>query len=420
MTLLDLSQVTKSLVRLLETKIKPSLGHTFTVVPDPPESLSGENTLGIYLYHVQEDPFNKNLQSEWTQPTQIRFTPMPLNLYYVLTAHSDLISPFGTYREQHIMGCALKTLHDYPVLDDNTKINGTQIFPLSLQDADNRLKLEMRPVSVNEATQYWTANSKPLRFSAYYEVSIILIEPEKPPSRAGRVLAYNVFAFPGETPHLTSSSNVISFKIPDEGTFRQVTQRPAQVPFGGTLHLDGSSLTGDRTSLLLNYSDWGDPIEVDRTIWNVTAKPESLEAVIQNTAGSETLVPGIYGAVVEVERKRPIASGVTRSFVYRSNETPFVISPKIETITIAPSGSGTVNGCVFEAPGISTKAVNVFVEDVQLVENTAGPLSAGEYVVKSDIQIDFQLPTGLTSGKEVPFRLIINGAESPPKWIPIP
>ncbi len=421
---MDLSLITQSLVTLLKTHIEASsvwpTGNTLSVVPDPPDKLDGDNTLGVYLYHVQEDPFNKNLQSDWNRPAHIRYNPMPLQLFYMLSAHSGLNSPVGTFREQLIMGCALKALHDFPVIDDTTQVSGTVILPAILQDKENRLQIEMRPVSADEAVQYWTAGSSPLRLAAYYQLSIVMLDPEEPPSRAGRVLVYNVFAFPGETPHLSSSSNVLSFSLPDEGTPREVTLRPAQVPFGDTLVLDGSSLAGDRTSLLLNFPDWDQPVEVDSLTWGVQVTPESLQAVVQNTAGPETLVPGMYGAIVQVIHRRPTATGETRDFSYQSNEAPFAISPRINLITVNGSGAASVDGRLFQAAGILADAIKVYVGNEQLNVGTAGSLLDGQYAVISPTQIDLQLPAGLTSGDWVPFRLIINGAELAPNWIQVP
>ena len=421
---MDLSLITQALVTLLKTHIEASSvwpsGTILSVVPDPPDKLNGDNTLGVYLYHVQEDPHNKNIQSAWNRPVQTRYEPMPLQLFYAISAHSDLNTPTGTYREQLIMGCTLKALHDFPVIDDDTQVQGTVILPAIIHDKENRLQIEMRPIDPDEAIQYWTAGSSPLRLAAYYQVSVVMLDPDEPPSRAGRVLVYNVFAFPGETPHLTSSSNVLTFTLPDEGTPREVRLRPAQVPFGGILHLDGSNLTGDRTTLLLNYADWPQPIEVNSLTWNLQATSESVQAEIQDTAGAQTLVPGTYRALVQVVRSRPTASGGTRDFSYLSNEAPFAISPRIDLIGVNVSGLVTIDGRLFQAAGILPEAIKVYVGDEQIVLDTDGTLSAGEYEVVSPIQIRLQLPTGLTPGEWLPLRLIINGAESAPNWVQIP
>ena len=59
MALLDVSKVTETLIELLEKRI-PTLpewpsGVTLDVSPDPPDLFSGQNVLGIYLYHLTED-----------------------------------------------------------------------------------------------------------------------------------------------------------------------------------------------------------------------------------------------------------------------------------------------------------------------------------------------------------------------------
>jgi hypothetical protein len=425
MALLDLSKVTETLVTLLLEHIKnsqawkPRPAPITLVVPDPPDKLTGDQ-LGVYLYHILEDPSNKNMHSPHEKPQHVRYVPMPLLLFYILNAHSDSESPTGTYTEQLLMGCALKALHEFPVIDDKTKVNGVPI----LKVAENCFQIELRPVPPEDAIHYWTAGGGALRLAAYYQVSIVMLEPEEPPSRAGRVLLYNVFAFPGEAPRLTSSSNTLTFTLPGENTVREITLRPAQVPFGDTLRLEGTNLADDRTVLLLNRAGWGNPIEVNQTWFPPGTPPvtrESVTAVVQNTAGAQTLVPGIYGALVRVIRSRSTPSGGTRRFEHLSNETPFAISPQISNIVVAPAtGVVTISGRLFQDPEILPGALKVYIGETLLEEKATGTLSAGQYRVNSPVQITLELPSGLTSGEYVPFRLIINGAESSPKWIQVP
>ena len=153
MALLDLSQVTRTLVTLLQTHVQASPvwppGVQLTVSPDPPDKLAGENTLGLYLYHAAEDAHHKNLPPLGNDQPPVRYTPMPLNLYYQLSAHSDLPTPTGAYREQLMMGCALKALHDYPVITDATVLRGAPVLAASLRNLDNRLQIELRPVTAD-------------------------------------------------------------------------------------------------------------------------------------------------------------------------------------------------------------------------------------------------------------------------------
>ncbi len=423
MALLDLSEITRSIIRLLEKHIPKSsvwpAGAVLSVLPSPPDMLTGDNTLGVYLYHLGEDPANKNLPAQWDRPDHIRYAPMPLILYYQICPHSDLIAPIGTYREQILMGCALKALHDYPVINDDTQVDGTDILSGTLKNHDNRFAIELRPTTTEESTHLWSTGSKPLRLSAYYQVSVILLEPETTTSRASRVLVYNAFAFPGETPSLVSSNNTISFTFPGESASRQVSLQPAQVPFGESVRLEGSGLTGDFVSLLINQTGWEKPLEVDGATWSVQASPTQVLAVIQDSAAGETLTPGLYGALVKVVRRRTIAGGGSRDFEYYSNETPFTISPTAK-LTMTTAVDAVVQGRLYQGSGILPAGIRLYIGGNLLKSGTPGALAAGEYSIDSAVQISLKLPAGLTPGTQVPFRLIVNGAESPPAWIQVP
>src|SRR5437899_12244468 len=125
MPLLDLSLVTEAILKLLEQNITNSPAWTpanvLTTSPQPPDKLKGEWALGFYLYHLREEAHTKS--QDWLVDDDVpqRFAPMGLALYYVLTAHSDLGDQVKqVFAEQLMMGLAVKTLRDYPRLDDTT------------------------------------------------------------------------------------------------------------------------------------------------------------------------------------------------------------------------------------------------------------------------------------------------------------
>jgi hypothetical protein len=423
MALLDLSQVTRSLINLIRLRVQElsSLpAGTLSVSPEPPDGLSGSNTIGFYLYHVTEDPYHKNLPPPGSDAVPVRHVPMAVHLYYLLTAHSDSADELGTYQEQSLMGYALKTLHDYPIIDQNTEVNGVKVLTIPLQDGETRLRIALQPIPPEDAVTYWTAGSSPLRLSAYYQVSVALLEPEEPARRAGRVLSYGVHTFAAGAPRLDGSYYILTYTIPGEPGPRQVELRPAQVPIGGTVVFTGSGLSGARTSLLLWCERWQDPVEVDLS-WGVTASANQLFATVQPTAGSEVTLPGVYSAVARVVTQRTLPDGRVREFAHASNRSPFVITPRIDTISaILPTGEFTVTGAVFEHVAAPIEDIQVYVGDARLAEGTAGGLAPAEYAVQDASTLDVRLPSGLVSGESLLFRVLVNGAESPPEWIVVP
>ena len=216
--LLDLSLVTQTLVSLIDkhvTALPAAAGiGGLNVSAVEPEALAQENSIGIFLYHIAEDPHYKNAAPVSSDLPPIRFTPMGLNLYYQLHTHSPTDGDPGVFREQLLMGLAMKALHDFPVIDDSTEIGGLPVFPADLQGTDNRLRITLQPIPPNEATSYWTAGKQPLGLATYYQVSVILLEPDKPIRRSGRVLKYGIFTFTRGAPRLDGSRATVTFTDP--------------------------------------------------------------------------------------------------------------------------------------------------------------------------------------------------------------
>jgi hypothetical protein len=435
MTLLDLSLVTRTLTDLIEAHVAASpvwpAGTTLTLSPEPPDKLKGDNVLGFYLYHVSEDAHFKNLPPPGNDQPPVRYVPMGLNLYYQLSAHSDFTGVTGVYREQLLLSCAVKALHDYPIIDDSTEIGGSKVMAASLRGSNNTFRITLQPIPYDQAVNYWTAGSTPLRLAAYYQVSVVLLEPEEPKSRAGRVLLYGVHTFAAGAPRLDGSRNVVSFTLPGETAAREIELRPAQAPpapplpdpppAASRVTFTGTNLAGDRTSLLLKSARWEDLVEVG-TAWSVAARENQLTAVVQQTADTEDVFPGVHSALVKVVRRRTMPDGKEREFEHVSNEAPFVVTPRIDKV--APTGASgmlKVTGYAFQH-GTPPKnlRVQVYVGDSRLTERATGVPSAGEFAVLDAMNLRLRLPGGLSSGEWVPLRIFVEGAESPPEWIQVP
>jgi hypothetical protein len=427
MPLLDVSLVTQALLTLIEENVKKSpawsAANTLAVSPQPPDKLKGDRTIGLYLYHLREEAHTKSQNWPVDDEAPLRYCPMGLALHYLLTAHSDLVDERQQiFAEQLMMGLAVKTLHDYPKLDDATTVTNTSnvavpIFPGSLAGFDNRLRILLQPIQFSEAMQYWTAGTQPLRLAAYYEVSATLLEPETVKSRRGRVLAYGVHTFARGTPRLDGSRNRVQFTVAGEAAPRELELQPAEVTYGATVTLFGADLQGDVVTLILDNRRFAAPVEVSSIAWSVGATGSTVTATIQPTAGPETVLPGIYGATVKVAASRRMPDGTTRRFELRSNQTPFAVTPQVAAII--PGAVWVVNGGRFDPAVLTPDAIQVFVGADRLTRVTATP-APGEFRVISNTTLQFVPPASLAPGTVAPFRLLVNGAESAPAWITIP
>ncbi|HMG91597.1 MAG TPA: DUF4255 domain-containing protein, partial [Chryseolinea sp.] len=290
MAVLDLSDVTLSLVTLIRVAIDahPALAGQ-PVLPEPPGRLTGEG-IGFYLYHTEEDKTLSSLPPGGRDNPPVRFLPMGLKLYYQLCAHS-ILENTGAYQEQRMMGIAMKTLHDYPFLDDSSSINGTQIFQGSMRGRNNRVYVTFQNINPKESVATWTAGDVALRLSAYYEVSVVFLEPEEIRSYSGRVLQYGTYIFTERAPRITNTRNIIQYNMPPDNSPARVSVQPAQVPVGSTMDFFGSGFNGDSLDLRLYSPRWPEPGLASG--WNLVRTAEDMltATVTQNAVNERTGTP---------------------------------------------------------------------------------------------------------------------------------
>ena len=427
MAVLDLSLVTDAFLRLIERGINtspewPSPGPLATVVAHPPDRLGGDFTVGFYLYSITEDPHHKNAPAPGDQSLPLQFTPMPLQLYYLLTAHSDLAGDASTTREQLMMGLAMKALRDQPYIDENSFVGPVRIFSNALVGRGNKFRITLHPTTPHDAVQYWTAGSQPLRLSVHYHVSVVFLEPDRP-TAPGRVLSYGVHSLLRGAPHLDHSLNRVAYTLPD-GTTPTVVLRPAEAALGGDIEFRGSELTDDETRLLIQHSSWAQPIEADASTWGVTASASFVLARVAEFAGTEPVLPGQYFATVVAVSNRTMPGGAVRRFETPSNQVPFAVAPRIDALAFP----GTLSGRSFNPAILTGDAIQMFIGVDRLTRITPNPPppappappAGGQFQVIDNTTIQFRVPATAVSGSVVPVRLIVRGVESAPRWETLP
>lgn len=426
MTLLDLSLVTQSLVRFIDASVRTSPGWSnslsLTVTPEPPDRLAGDRVLGMYLYHAAEDPSMRNEGIPSTGYPPVRHQPMPLRLHYQLTAHSDLDGEDATYAEQRMFGLAVKALHDTPVITDATVVAGTPAFPpgSDITERGNRLRIELQQVSREDARAAWQPDNQPMRLAAYYTVSVVLLEAEEQTRRPGRVLTPGVQVFTLGTPRLVSSHATLALARPGGETV-EVEVTPAQAPAGTEVTFAATSLGDGTLAFFLRGLGWDEPVEVDASAWQLSHTDTEVTVEVQETAGGQDVLPGVHTALVERTVTRPMPDGSLREFRHRSNEAPFTILPRIDAVgTPNASGVFAVTGHRFQHADLDPADVAVYVADERLEAGAAGSLAEGEFAVTGSDTLEVRLQDGLASGREVPVRVFVNGAESLPRWVAVP
>lgn len=133
--------------------------------------------LSFFLYQVNENPHLKNEGMLDTSAGTLRYPPLSLNVYYLLTAYAS-----SRETEHQILGRAMQILHD------NAIIRGS-LLQGSLARTFEELMVTIQPISLDEMNKLWSLfNGKPYRVSVTYRVSTALIDSTRERS-AGRVVA---------------------------------------------------------------------------------------------------------------------------------------------------------------------------------------------------------------------------------------
>jgi len=186
--ILDLSAVTDSLIDLVKNNWAsapiwaelglggPSFTPTFSgLAPDAIRDGGGPQ-LSLFLYHVESD--NAQEATFWTSqmvrsPGQpVRYLPLALDLYYLLSAYSD-----GSYSdEQQAMSVAMRIFHASAAVRSDTTPNPAWSLTLTMEHR-----------SYDELSRLWQATTVPLRLGAVYRAAVVFLTPDDPVDAAKKV-----------------------------------------------------------------------------------------------------------------------------------------------------------------------------------------------------------------------------------------
>lgn len=469
MPLSDLSRVTEVLAETLRLnitqRIDPGLAGQLNVSTLPPERVTGEmNTINLYLYHLVEDAQRRNLPGNLGDRAPSATKPMTLVLYYILTTHHEVQSIFDTLTEQRLMGYALKTLHDFAVIDDRSEIGGTQLLPDDLRNRDNGLEVSLRQVGPDESVAFWSAEDRSTaRLSAYLEVRYAQLEPEPPSRLPGIVLSIGTFVVDIASPQLAGSRSRLVFTLPAiaGGGTQTIQAAPARVgplipaiPGSNRLMLVGTSLgVGRRRQVLLSNDRWRvrapdlPRVPLDPSLpqnvaagWEVSERAGAIEIVMgteltaDGPGGPVTLPvePGNYSASVHVVKDSEVILGQLKEITDRSNAIPFGVIPRATGFAVVNAADRRIRIDLDAStdltpptgPGLpgALDILLVVAGEAYLRHDPAAPgttFDIGDFE-PSGSTIDFRARFDPAVAGTYAVRVIVEGAESQPFWIELP
>lgn len=331
---------------LIDHGTGPMMGNSVLVSALAPDLIKLEDSasnparLNIFMYHATPNQGwrNAGLPSRNAQGDRTSNPPLALDLHYLITAYAS-----KDLHAEILLGYAMQLLHEVPVLTRAAIVRalnpdivaGTtteipdrlkKITVADLADQVELVKITPELMSMEEMSKLWTAIQGRYRPTAAYKASVVLIESKASTRVPLPVRERNIYVIPFQQP-------VIEEVLADGPDGRMILQ-------GSTLLIRGDNLMGDGTTVFID-GDAVTPIAITGSQINV-----KLPAALPS---------GVHGLQVghQMQMGTPPHRGV------ESNMVPFVLHPRIKTITV---GAVTDRKTTPEGINICSATIEVEIE----------------------------------------------------------
>jgi hypothetical protein len=163
------------------------LADTIVTTKHPDNARNGQtaNQLNAFLYQTNPNAAwrNADVQSQ-VMPGEVKPPALPLDLSYLITAYGSEDDDIAAHR---VLGRAMGLLHDHPLLGRD-EIQSALVGN-DLHEQIERVRISPRGLTVDEISKLWSAFQTEYRISAAYDVSVVLIESDRPARAPLPVLA---------------------------------------------------------------------------------------------------------------------------------------------------------------------------------------------------------------------------------------
>jgi hypothetical protein len=414
----SVTQILKDLLNdgMIDHDVSGIVNGNVAVSALPPDRIdvSPANTdsrLNIFMYQAVPNTgwSNVGFPSRNSRGDRISNPPLALNLHYLLTAYGA-----NELHAEILLGYGMQLLHETPALGrdairtslapPNPVLGGglpPELLALStsgLADQIEQIKITPMVLNIEELSKLWTTFESKYRPTAAYNVSVVLIESKKSTKSALPVRQRLLYVVPFNQP--------VVEKILSQSIDGQPIIENQKILDGYNLVIRGRQLLGDIT--LVNVGG----IKVTPDDENISDKqviftlPTGLKAGIQ---GVQIIQQRLMGSPLEPHR------GV------QSNVEAFVLSPRIDNITISNIQGAGDNPRSAEieleiAPEIKERQKVILHLNEFVAGPVTEPLNAYSFQLADALTNPATTITISVSGVEAGdylVRIMVDGAESP-------
>ncbi len=345
---------------------------------------SGSNSqlqVNLFLHQVTHNPSWRNMELPSLAAdgiTLLKNPPLALDLHYLLTAYGSE----NTHAEA-LLGYGILMLHENPIIaraDIRTALSNlppgqpfaSVLAQCGLADQIEMIKIMPATMGKEELAWLWTALKADYRPTFPFDVSVVLIQPDRPSTFAIPVLSRDITIQAGPPPQLLSV---------------QPPKDQSAAAQGDTVTLIGQSLAGAGLIALSNprlgiqYAPFAP----------ATGNAGAITFVVPTDPAN--LPAGHYNVSVLFE-------GSQGSVVGSSNSLPIWLAPSIPsppTVTITTNASGTLvtigvapavlpNQTVYLALNGTSAAAQTFETASSTLSFQFPTLAAGQYLAR--LQVD--------------------------------
>lgn len=169
-----IADVSETLTYLLRSNMEDLINPDSIILFSPGEVEASDSVrLSLFLFQINENVHMKNQEMQIINPTKLKYPPLILDLFYMLTSYpsSGIQDKTERTKEEHrILGKAMQTIHD------NSIITGPLLRGCLIDDGQE-LHISQTSLNLDDMTKIWsTFQDRSFRPSVCYLVSNVRIE----------------------------------------------------------------------------------------------------------------------------------------------------------------------------------------------------------------------------------------------------